>query len=91
VARKKGATTVILSSGGMENPEGNWPVPIEPSPVTGIDFDLVMQEDQELDTEVKTGKKKEEIAYIVLEQARFRPGFRRKSLRAGLPLRSGRG
>jgi hypothetical protein len=61
------ATTVILSSAGMENTDGNWPVLIEPSPVTGTDFDLVMQEDQEADAEVKTGEITEEIAYIVFE------------------------
>lgn len=61
------ATTVILSSAGMENTDGSWPVLIEPSPVSGTDFNLVVQEDQEADAEVATGIATEEIAYIVLE------------------------
>ncbi len=51
----------------MENDDGSWPVLIEPSPVSGTDFDLVVQEDQEADAEVATGITTEEIAYIVLE------------------------
>jgi hypothetical protein len=62
-----GASVVILSSAGMENTEGDWPVLIEPSPVTGTDFDLVSQEDQEADAEVQTDTVAEQIAYIVFE------------------------
>jgi hypothetical protein len=40
---------------------------VEPSPVSGTDFNLVAQEDQEGDAEVKLGKKKDAIAYIVFE------------------------
>ena len=62
------ATTAILSSAGIDNKDdGDWPVLIGPSPVSGTDFDLVAQEDQEDDAEVKLGKKKEAIAYVVFE------------------------
>lgn len=63
-----GATTVILSSAGIDNKDdGDWLVLIGPSPVSGSDFELVAQEDQEADAEVELGKKKERAAYIVFE------------------------
>lgn len=62
------ATTAILSSAGIDNTDdGDWPVLIEPSPVSGTDFDVVAQEDQEADAEVELGIKNEAIAYIVFE------------------------
>ena len=59
------ATTVILSSAAMDVTDGAWPVLHEPSPVSSTDFDLVAQEDQEANAELK--HKDEQVAYIVLD------------------------
>lgn len=62
------ATTVILSSAGIYNKDdGDWSVLVGPSPVSATDFDLVAQEDAETDGELELDKKKEAIAYIVLD------------------------
>lgn len=60
------ATTVILSAAAMNDADGGWPILLEPSPVSGTDFDLVFQEDD------KTGSYEqahatEQVAYVVLD------------------------
>lgn len=59
------ATTVILSSAGMDTTDGAWPILHEPSPVSSTDFDLVAQEDQENDAELSHGT--EQVTYLVLD------------------------
>jgi hypothetical protein len=62
------ATTALLSSGGINNNnDGDWPVLVGPSPVTGSSFNLVAQEDEMADTEVGLGANSEAIAYVVFE------------------------
>jgi hypothetical protein len=47
--------------------DGDCPVLVGPSPVSATDFDLVAREDAETYGELELDKKKEAIAYIVLD------------------------
>ncbi|MEE8046336.1 MAG: hypothetical protein V3T49_05810 [Dehalococcoidia bacterium] len=60
-----GATTVVLSSAAMDDPNGGWPILHKPSPISSNDFDLVFQEDAQADSEL--AHTTEQVAYLVLD------------------------